>query len=211
MRFPFFSFLFLACSLPFLAFSQIQLQNPSFEGTPHEASTPTKWQPCGYFSTPDILPGSWGVALAASQGKTFVGLTARDDNSFEAMGQQLSQPLKANECYTMSIDLARSDAYATYNRPIRLRIWGGNSSCEHLQLLAVSPTISSSTWNRYTLYFLPKKEYKFMIFEAHYASGYKNPYRGNILLDNASVIMPCVRADATELLDADDPNKKRYF
>ncbi len=183
-----------------IALAQVQLQNPSFEGAPHEAATPPKWQACGYFSTPDILPGSWGVALAASNGKSFVGLTARDDNSFEAMGQPLTQPLKANECYSMSIDLARSDAYASYNKPIRLRIWGGNSACERLQLLAVSPTISSSSWHKYTLYFFPKKDYKFVIFEAHYANGYKVPYRGNILLDNASTITTCLRADATETL-----------
>jgi hypothetical protein len=186
----------------------VQLQNPSFEGVPHESSTPPKWQACGYFSTPDILPGLWGVSLAPSNGKSFVGLTARDDNSFEAMGQQLTQPLKANECYSMSIDLARSDAYASYNKPIRLRIWGGNSACERLQLLAVSPTISSSSWHKYTLYFFPKKDYRFVIFEANYANGAKVAYRGNILLDNASAITPCLRAD---VLDADDNRQKKYF
>ena len=176
--------------------AQIKLLNPSLEGTARENNTPPKWQPCGYFSTPDMLPGAWGVTLPARDGKTYVGLTARDDNSYEAMGQMLAAPLAAGQCYSMNIDLARSDAYASYNRPIRLRVWGGRNPCEKTQLLASSPTISNGTWKRYTLYFFPKQDVQFLTFEAYYAQGTVKPYRGNILLDHIGTIDACLRADA---------------
>ena len=174
----------------------IKLQNPSFEGISHEASTPPKWVPCGYLSTPDILPGVWGVTMAANDGKTYVGITTREDNTFEALGQTLSEPMRAGQCYTFVMSLARSETYAGYNRPIRVRIWGGRANGDKAQLLAVSPAIASATWKRNTFYFFPKKEVHFITIEAFYTEGYTAPYRGNILLDNCSSIEPCIRADA---------------
>ena len=178
---------------------KIPIQNPSFEGAAREASTPKGWQACGSYSTPDILPGVWGVAMQANNGKTFVGLTAREDNTFEAMGQALATPLKANECYTVSIDLARSDAYASYNRPIRLRVWGGTTQGQKKYLLGSSPTISNTAWKRYSLYFFPRNEIKYIILEAHYAEGYTAPYRGNILLDHLGDLETCIRASTEKL------------
>jgi hypothetical protein len=192
-----FGFILLLLPQSYSLFAQIHLQNPSLEGTPRENNTPAKWQACGYYSTPDMLPGAWGVSMAAKDGKTYVGLTARDDNSYEAMGQMLTEPLRAGQCYSMGIDLARSDAYASYNRPIRLRVWGGKTACEKTQLLASSPTVANGTWKHYTLYFFPKKDVQFLTLEAFYADGTVKPYRGNILLDHIGTIDGCMRADIT--------------
>jgi hypothetical protein len=197
-----FLFFILCCTLASNAIAQnivkVPITNGSFEGIPRESNTPKGWKPCGTYSTPDILPGVWGVTMPAKDGKTFVGLTAREDNTYEALGQALSMPLKANECYTMQIDLARSDAYASYNRPIRLRVWGGTAEGQRKYLLGTSPTVANTAWKRYSLYFFPKNDIKYIVLEAYYADGFSAPYRGNILLDNVGNFETCVRADASE-------------
>lgn len=55
----------------------IQFFNPSFEGEPRDAITPLGWIGCEDGTTPDILPGPWGVYLPASEGQTYMGLIVR--------------------------------------------------------------------------------------------------------------------------------------
>jgi hypothetical protein len=172
----------------------IRLDNPSFEGTPQDATSPVGWIPCGEHSTPDIQPGFWGCYTPPSDGDTYLGLTTREDGTWESITQRLSQPLKANECYDFNIDLARSNQYIGYNIPIKLRVWAGNKRCSKSELLTETPIIKHTTWQTYHLQFNPKKDYKFIIFEVHYASGIYFTYKGNLLLDNCSPIIPCARA-----------------
>jgi len=51
---------------------QIFLNNPSFEDTPSDATTPMGWFECEEYTTPDILPGYWGVYDEAVEGETYV-------------------------------------------------------------------------------------------------------------------------------------------
>ena len=81
---PKFGFSVLILCYSAVCLAQIKLQNPSFEGIPRENSTPAKWQPCGYFSTPDMLPGAWGVALQAKDGKTFVYAPAVSKDAYQS-------------------------------------------------------------------------------------------------------------------------------
>ncbi len=175
--------------------AQIRLANPSFEGDPQDATTPTGWMPCMVGSTPDILPGAWGVYTPASDGETFLGMITREDGSWENIGQRLKQPLKALECYSFQIDLARSSTYSDYNMPLKLRIWAGETLCSLDQLLGETGFIKHTDWQTYTFNFLTKKKYNYIILEAHYATGVLFSYKGNILLDACSTINPCIRAD----------------
>ncbi|MEM7105450.1 MAG: hypothetical protein AAF502_20100 [Bacteroidota bacterium] len=174
--------------------AQIKLSNSSFEGIPKDATTPLGWDPCGMNSTPDILPGHWGVERAPADGKTFIGLITREDNTWEYIGQNLNQSLKANECYTFSAEIARSPTYAGYNQPIKLKIWGGNKPCEKEQLLAFTQPITHFEWKPYDFLFFPKKSYNYLIIEAHFVDGTVIPYRGNLIMDNCSLIEVCERA-----------------
>ena len=183
--------------------AQITLNNPSFEGIPKDAVTPRGWSSCGNYTTPDILPGHWGVTRDPINGNTFVGLITREDNTWEYIGQQLSQPMKANECYTFQANIARSPFYAGYNKPIKMKIWGGTDSCEKEQLLAQTEPIIHSDWKPYDFLFFPKKSYQFIIFEAYFVDGTTVPYRGNFLMDNCSTIDVCERAS----LDSIDNNE----
>ncbi len=170
----------------------IVLENPSFEGTEGTEIPPRGWDACGAASTPDVLPGGWDVVSLPSHGRTFLGLITRRKGTFESVGQRLPKNLKANECYQLSIDLARSPTYAGYNKPIILRIWGGNSDCDRRQLLAKSSLVKHTNWRTYNFAFFPKADYSYLIIEAHFDPN-GAPERGNVMLDNMSKIIKCER------------------
>ncbi len=172
----------------------VRLDNPSFEGTPQDATTPIGWLPCGENSTPDILPGSWGVYNEPSDGNTYIGLITREDGTWESIQQQLRKPLKLDECYSFSLDLARAATYNTYNIPVKFQLWGGTKKCSKQQLLAETSVIRHTSWKTYNFEFTPQKDYDYVIFEARYANGIYFAYKGNLLLDRCSAFKRCVRA-----------------
>jgi len=182
----------LLIAFPLFIPGQIKLVNPSFEGEPQDATVPTGWMPCELGTTPDILPGPWGVYQEASDGDTYLGLITRSDGTFESIGQRLSQSLKKDECYSFSLDLANSKTYTGYNSPLKLRIWGSITRCQKAELLYESPTINHSDWENYDFSFATKFQYHYIILEA-YAPDNKAA-KGNILLDNCSKIAVCTRA-----------------
>lgn len=171
----------------------IYLNNPSFEEDPEEALLPSGWNRCSERSTPDILPGPFGVELEAVDGETFVGLITRADGSHEHILQRLHPRLKKKECYTTSIYLAHSKTYAGYRKPIHLRVWLGNRKCKQAQLIFESPLIKSNSWEKYNLEFTPNKNYKYLYLEAWYENG-GTGRKGNILLDGIQPIRICPRA-----------------
>ncbi len=173
--------------------AQSALNNASFEGEPQDATTPTGWHVCEVGTTPDILPGFWGVNREASDGETYIGLITRDDGSFESIGQRLRVKLKANECYQVSVDLAFAKTYAGYNHPLRLRIWGGTGKCGKDQLIVESEVIDHTDWKSYTFKFVTKQKIRYIIIEA-YNENEQKPVKGNILIDNISEIKRCKKA-----------------
>jgi len=173
----------------------ITITNGSFEGERGTAATmPQGWMPCRMGTTPDILPGSWGVYTIPAHGQSYVGLITRDDGSFESIGQRLSSPLEKGECYSFTLDLAHSKTYSGYNLPIRLRVWAGAKSCAKDQLLWESDLIYNQQWEKHEVRFLPKNNYQYLIIEAYFAPGIFIKYRGNVLLDHISDIVRCDRA-----------------
>ena len=172
----------------------ITLNNSSFESHSREVTQLRGWESCGYHSTPDILPGSWGVYQQPTDGYTYIGLISREDNTWEKITQKLSTPLNPKKCYKFSVALSRSVAYAGYDKPLRLRVWAGHKPCERKQLLANSPTIDHSDWMEYTFMFSPRENYPYIVIECYYKESTMIPYRGNILIDGISPFMACSRA-----------------
>ncbi len=172
----------------------IQLINASFEDEPQDATTPGGWHACKPGSTPDILPGVWGVYNESSDGDTYMGLITREDGTWESIGQRLGTPIKKGECYDFTVDLARSKTYANYNIPIRLRIWAGRTKCSKDQLLGESTAIQNTEWETHKFSFTAAKKYNYVIIEAYYVKGITTPYKGNILVDNISIFKQCIKA-----------------
>lgn len=172
---------------------QLFLDNASFEGKPQDATNPVGWFPCERGTTPDILPGPWGVYQEASDGNTYVGLITRDDGTWESIGQRLKKSLQPKDCYTFNIDLAHSSTYSGYNLPIRLRIWGGTTRCTKEQLLFESDVIKNTDWETHEVQFYVKTPINYILIEAFYKEN-RFSHRGNILVDHITPIKACPRA-----------------
>lgn len=197
LRFSLFLF-FIAAAEALFAQPLIYLENPSFEDAPSVAHPPVGWYYCGQVgeSPPDIHPGGFfGVERQAQDGVTFVGMVVRDNGTHEAIGQRLSSPLAAGQCYSFSIYAARSEIYQSvsrltgaptnYENPAALYIWGGFANCDRRELLARTSSILDNAWKQYTLSLHPAESYTHLLVEAYYSIP-GPPYNGNVLIDLAS-------------------------
>jgi hypothetical protein len=172
----------------------VRIFNPSFEDTPRASASPAGWSTSTPGSTPDIMPGAWGVQCAPQDGQSCLALVTREDGTVEDVGQRLDVALKKDSCYTFSLFLAHSTQYVGYNLPVRLRVWGGETPGQKTVLLTSTPLISHSEWKAYKLQFVPTANMRSITLEAYYAPGTLFKYRGNILLDHCSAIWRCNRA-----------------
>ena len=214
----FFSLLFTF--IFFLSHAQdgvIHLRNPSFEDTPQHSISPKDWQNCGFpsESAPDVQPnGGFSVNKPAYDRTSYVGMVVRDNDTWESIGQQLSDSLRKGQAYAFSLHLAQSETYISssrikpvqvnYNTPCKLRIWGGNSLCHKKQLLAESQPINHHEWMEYTFQFIPNEDYQYFILEAFYDVPVLLPYNGNILVDNASPIIQIDKIDSLKIVPTKD-------
>ena len=166
--------LFLIAPIATVGQNRLFLKNSSFEEKPKKGSTVIhyivnkkrneidSWYNCAFHDfhgelAPDIHginTNIWNVKQSPSDGKSFLGLSVRDNNSWDYLSQELSEALVPEKCYSFSIDLSMSKSYAkgsrmntnddlksTYNSPVLLEIWGGASKCDLKELLYVSPAI----------------------------------------------------------------------
>ena len=222
MRTVVLSSLFLFFFFQINAQDEIFLKNPSFEDSPKLSHTPTDWFDCGFSgeSPVDIHPvpnSDYQVTKTAIDGDTYLGMIVRDNETWEAVGQRLSQPLKAGKAYSFSMHLARSATYLSKMKktqaaketskkngkinsatPIKLRIWGGNDYCKKGELLAESSLIINTRWLDFNFQFEPNIDVDYITFEAFYKTPSPYPYNGNILLDNASSIVEIVDGFVTK-------------
>lgn len=169
-----------------------QLSNPSMEGEPIDATMPDGWHSCQEGTTPDILPGPWGVETLPYDGHTYVGLITRNNATWEAIGQQFADPLKANACYRMSLAAAHSETYAGYNTGGRLRVWLGNEKCGRDQLILDVENLLHTEWKPYQIRFTPNTTCKYIIIESYHPEGMKD-VKGNILIDKIRWPILCER------------------
>jgi len=197
--------LFLFFSFNVNAQDTIHLNNSSFEDYPRHSQTPKGWADCGFDaeSPPDIHPvkggGEFGVTHIAQDGNTYLGLIVRDNETWEAISQYMSTPLKAGKCYEFSLALARSEFYnslsrltnqsANYNKPVTIRIWGGRGYCNRKELLGKTEIITNTEWQKNTFAFTPSEDTYYLMIETYYETPSLYPYNGNALVDNASAIV----------------------
>lgn len=190
--------LYITCSaFLFFAFkgdiqAQMRLNNASFEDEPSDATTPMGWFECSDDTTPDILPGYWGVYTDPSEGDTYVGMITRENSTFETIGQRLTKPLLLDECYSFTVDLAHSKGYSGYGNPIKLRIYLSDRKCGKEQLIMETPFIDHTEWKKYPIKFIAEGAYNYVRFDAFYKKG-RFSHKGNILVDNVSPIVICTR------------------
>ena len=195
---------------------------------------PRGWQDCGAFgeTPPDVQPNPniafgdkpfFDVTLPAQDGATYMGMVVRDNDTQEAVSQRLMAPIEGGKCYEMSLFLARSETYLSqgrsdddsestdmvdFTKPIKLRIYGGNSYCQKAELLGETPLVENTDWKEYNLRFEPTTNHRFILIQAFYKTPTLFPYNGNILVDNLSDIVPIPCDKKPEPLAAVEKPKK---
>ncbi|MCD4736884.1 MAG: gliding motility-associated C-terminal domain-containing protein, partial [Bacteroidales bacterium] len=178
--------LFTLLSIPFTSIKGQYLENPSLEGNPGPNIPPPPWLICNPYSTPDILPGVWGVGKPASDGITYLGMTARIDGTHEDVQSSLMTTLSPDSCYLFQIDLAYTPWVAGLNMlPISLKVYGEDLFCAKSNLLWESGPIDNEDWDTYEFYILPAFEIKYLILEAQWSV--LPHYHGYILVDNVRI------------------------
>ncbi len=131
-------------------------------------------------------------------GKTYLGMVVRDNGTNESISQQLSGTIKSGKCYRLKLVLSRSDVFqsstfdyrgtADYKVPAVLRVYGGTSSCDKLELLAASTPVDHFKWKKYELILKPRSNYTHIVLAAEYEDNNKWFYNGHILVDHLSDI-----------------------
>jgi len=188
-----FFIIYIFLQIPSSIFGQIKFQNPSFEDRPADATTPMGWLPCAEYTTPDILPGYWGVYNEPAEGNTFVGMITRENSTFESISTRLSDDLEAGRCYRYAMDLAKSMTYTGYNKSIKVRIWIGENKCDKDQMIYETDFIENSDWETHAFEFEPESDSRYILIEAFYKKG-RYSHKGNVLMDNIRPIVNCNRA-----------------
>ncbi|MBN3034209.1 MAG: hypothetical protein JW861_01370, partial [Bacteroidales bacterium] len=163
------------------------LENPSFEGEPAPNFPPPGWVICGIYSTPDILPGVWGVYLPPSDGVTYLGMTARPDYTNEDVQAHLITPLSMDSCYRIRIDLAYQQwVNSTNMSPVILKIYGSNLYCNKSNLIWESNPVSNTEWETQEFLIKPDPyDYEYLLLETSWVS--TPPYWGYVLMDNIRI------------------------
>ncbi len=174
----------------------------------------------------------WKVNTKPSEGKTFLGMVVRSNDTWEAISQRLPSTLDADKCYSFNIELSRSRYYVSgvqgrkdafgnireenYTQPAVLRIWGGRSICGKKELLGESVTVSNDEWRTYEFEFRPNSPVNYITLETFYKVPTLIPYNGHLLLDNASPIkrIPCdendeLETEADEVVAVATPNRTK--
>jgi len=195
---------------------------------------PRGWQDCGAFgeTPPDVQPNPniafgdkpfFDVTLPAQDGPTYMGMVVRDNDTQEAVSQRLSAPIEGGKCYEMSLYLARSKTYLSgsgsrdasgvtvmvdFTKPIKIRIYGGNSYCQKAELLGETPLVKNTNWKEYKLRFEPTTNHRFILIQAFYKTPSLLAYNGNVLVDNLSDIVPVPCDKKSEPLAAVEKPKK---
>jgi hypothetical protein len=197
-----------ACFLPIFGQKPvtIELDNPSFEDEPSSSHTPKGWFNCGFMleSEPDTHPTSsksYKVDRPAFHGLTYLGMVVRDNNTWEGVKQTLKTPLSKDSSYSFSLYLCRSKDYlsvsavtkqeANFNKFVVLRIWAVKGDfCKKVELLSESKAVSSIDWEKFDFMLKPREACSSILLEAYYETELFQRYNGNILIDNASAIVP---------------------
>ena len=199
----------------------VTIRNGSFEGMPRKGEYIfylEGWNDCGriFFgreTPPDVHPANkaWQNEVPPKDGRTYVGMVVRDNDTWESISQRLDSPIEANKCYEFSISLMRSASYVSHTRldetreenyqePTVLRMWGGSGYCNQRELLAESVPVADGDWKEHTFEFRPQFNHRYFTLEVFYKTPVLFPYNGHILIDNASDLVRIACPDEEPLI-----------
>jgi len=173
--------------------------NGSFDGvagTKH--FPPNSWNVCNTTSTPDIMPGCWGVSLAPSEGDSYLNLVVKENGVMEEVNCLLTETLDTSQCYKFSVDLNRSldfkfeffgDDY-DFTRLANVRFILGENECslDVDTILEVDDSLNYyKEWVTFSFIFKPTQENVNYLKIETYIDDNVSPFFGHVLVDNISI------------------------
>lgn len=212
MKYIVITFYFICIFLPY-AFSQaaqdVSVKNNKFDGYLHFGSLHTynyikEWTDCGCIMFPEETPADQLTGMRSEDtnipiprnGRYCIGLSIRDNHTWESISQRLEYPLLKAQCYDFSVDMAVPKTFMTYkaNREgkfdyvdsVILLIWGGKNECDKKELLAFSELVNHTEWQLYDFQIQPKTNIFSITLEVFYRPHSLKSYDGYLLIDYIS-------------------------
>ncbi|MEM8525380.1 MAG: hypothetical protein AAGG68_12140 [Bacteroidota bacterium] len=212
----FFLLFFLAYSVSAQNKGTITLYNPSFEGTAAPFTSPKGWYDCGFEGENiNILHSGnspfTGIRQQAFVGNTYLGLVVRENNTWEAVGQNLKRAMQIGKCYEFHLKLCKSEHFFSrnkeeekvdYNGTAKIKIWGSNDFCLREELLAETSSIDHYNWKDYVFVLSPQSsDITHLRIESYHLEDSLYAYNGNVLIDHATplIAIDCEDKKAVEL------------
>jgi gliding motility-associated-like protein len=204
------------------------ITNGTFDGQIGDYPCPYNWYVCDIYSDPDIISVfqyNNMDPVYPTDGPTFIAFRARGihyitDNphlrcSREYLSQKLHQPIEANACFRVQIDLYY-DHYNTFMDslepnvayPLLLELWGGNDSCPQKDLLLTLGPVTAESWVQYSDTFCTTNtSYSQIRLQSQWdlkdigmwdpLNTDGSPYNGEIFLDNVKLEWYCGKENDT--------------
>jgi hypothetical protein len=182
------------------------IRNPSFEARPRRGTghrnlrtLMSDWKECSYIhfpleTSPDISSALKSVLQnprRAYNGNTYLVLVAYDSGQSECISQKLEDNLDPESFYQFNIAMARDNyllkkhglpAGISFNKPIGLAIYAGNSYCAKDQILYRSGAVGSRDWHTHKVNFFVDIEYNYLTLCAMQLDS--SHVNGHLLLDH---------------------------
>ncbi|MEL6945685.1 MAG: hypothetical protein AAFO82_23770, partial [Bacteroidota bacterium] len=200
--------LFLSFFLTHSIFAQsketITLYNPSFEDVAQPFYSPQGWYDCGFDGEYVNIIHSGnspftGIRQQAFMGKTYVGLVVRENQTWEAVGQNLKKAMLVGNCYEFHLKLCKSEHFFSrnkeeekidYNGNAKIKIWGSNDFCQREELLAETSDIDHYNWRDYVFVLSPQSnDITHLRIESYHSEDSLYAYNGNVLVDHATPLI----------------------
>lgn len=133
-----------------------------------------EWNYCGsYKESPPYIHSNaetkFSIYTEAFQGNKFIALVVRANGTWHQISQKLSRQLTAGKMYGVNFSICHSTDMKSavrdyspreavnFDKPIILKIYGGNDVCNTNEELYSSPPINHTDWRNYSIQLNPKK------------------------------------------------------
>ena len=175
------------------------LKNGSFENQEERHSIiPQDWINCGFpgESPPDVFStnmNEFRVQHEPCAGNLFLHMVARDNNTYEQLGQELL--LEKGKRYRLTANVAKAELTLStsritnqtesYTDPIHVLFSGGVDICQPSQIIHQTALLESTDWVSIDVTFEAETQLTYFMITASF--GELAPRNGNVLVDNVKL------------------------
>jgi len=180
----------IACFLflPLILFGQadfLPLATPSFEKVRDLTPYPADWLFFGFTGREpaSVIQAAAEDSLYAPDGERFLCLRLFSDRQWDAIGQELTLPLKMDSCYELHFSAA-----LPAEKGLRLQLLGSAGKERTPFFIAETPFIRHADWHAYTLSFCAPQPTRYLILRPYYHEEASKPYESFLFLDDLRLL-----------------------